>query len=225
MDTGAGNDVRKGIRLEIQALTLAMYKFMQYLAKLTKNDAQLKEYKELEESFAKKVKNLLWTNSFLADGFDNGERDNTIRPNVFIAAYVYPELLSKEEWVKCFETVLPRLWCDWADKGGGLATIDKESELFQKDYSGENNKSYHRGDSWYYLNCLAAIVMHKTDPEKFKKYVDDILKSSTNALLYNGIIGHLAELSSASHFESTGSLAQAWSEAFYIELINELYEN
>lgn len=226
MDTAHSQvkDVRAGVRVEIQALTLSMYHFMQDLARLTKNHTQFKKYQEIEQDFLKKVKELLWTGSYLADGFDNNKRDDTVRPNVFIAAYVYPDLLSRDEWIKCFDTVLPRLWCDWGEQGGGLATIDKQSELFHDCYSGENPESYHRGDSWYHLNCLAAIAMHRIDPERYKRYIDSILRSATFAILYSGVIGHLAELSSAKRFESNGCPAQAWAEAFYIELVNELYE-
>jgi glycogen debranching enzyme len=66
--------------------------------------------------------------------------------------------------------------------------------------------------------------MHQINAEKFQYYIDKILRSSTYGILYSGIVGHLAELSSAKQFESNGSPAQAWSTAFYIELINELYE-
>ncbi len=198
---------REGVRVEIQALTLAMYKLMY---KLTKN----KFYQSLEIVLRRKAKDMLWDGKILADGVN----DKTVRPNVFIAAYVYPELLSKEEWRTCFKNVLKKLWLNW----GGLATIDRKNKHYVGVHSGENNKSYHNGDSWYWVNNMAAIVMNRVDPVFFEKYINQILKASRHELLWNGAIGHHAEISSASKIESQGCVAQAWSAAMFIELVKEL---
>jgi len=229
MDTTApySNDVREDRRIEIQALMLSMYKLMKYLSEITNNYKQFKDFDEKERTLRELVRKKYWNGQRLADGIyekDNADYvDETKRPNIFIAAYVYPELLSTDEWIKAFDYVLPSLWCDWGNDFGGVSTIDNSSPLFQPNYSGESNVSYHRGDSWYYLNNMAALVLHRTDKTKYADYIKKILESSTEQILYSGIMGHLAELSSASKMESNGSLAQAWSVAFYIELINELY--
>ena len=91
-----------------------------------------------------------------------------------------------------------------------------------RNYTGENNKSYHRGDSWFWINNLAALVLYKLDKNKFKKYIDKILKASTEEILWKGAISHHAELSSASKLKSQASLMQAWSSAMYVELIREM---
>ena len=154
---------------------------------------------------------------FNADGLD----DWTIRPNVFIAAYIYPELLSKNEWKKCFNAVIPKLWLSW----GGLSTIDKNHPFFCENYSGEIPKSYHRGDSWFWINNLAAIVMARVDKNEFKRYIDMIIDASAKDIMYKGFIGHHSELSSASKQKAEGCLCQAWSSAMFVELVHELYEN
>jgi glycogen debranching enzyme len=210
MDTSInGIDTRLGIRIEIQALRLNMYKFAYGLTKH-------KKYKNEEIELRKNVREKFWNGEILADGIN----DFTIRPNIFIAAYVYPNLLTKKEWIKCFENALTSLWL----KFGGLSTIDKRHYLFTDHHTGENNKSYHRGDSWFWLNNLAALVLHNLDKNKFKKYINKILKASTNEILWGGAISHHSELSSASNLKSQGCLMQAWSNAMYIELINELYK-
>lgn len=187
--------------IEIQALRLNMYK-------LTCQNAEKQLKKQVQEKF--------WNGNFLADAIDNF----TIRPNIFLVAYIYPELLSKKEWIKCFENILPKLWLDW----GGIATIDKTSPLFNNRYTGEKPKSYHNGDSWFYLNNLTALILYRFDKKKFKKYIDKILEASTKEILWQGTIGHHGELSSASEFKSEGSWAQAWSNALYIEAIEEILE-
>ncbi|MBU4493094.1 MAG: hypothetical protein KKA61_01890 [Nanoarchaeota archaeon] len=200
---------RDGFRIEIQAMQLSMYKLMY---ELTNN----RIYQELESDLKKEVRKKFWNKKYLADGLD----DFTIRPNIFIAAYIYPELLAKKEWIICFDNILKHLWNNW----GGLSTIDKKSLLFRPEHTGENNESYHNGDSWFWINNLAAIVLYRSDKKRYKKYIDKILEASTKEILWQGAIGHHAELSSSKELRSEGCLAQAWSAAMYIELINEIYK-
>lgn len=214
MDTCYGDDARLGARIEIQALMLCMYSLASILSKLI-NRNLAKMFSTLEKNLKEKVKANFWTGNYLKDGSD----DPTIRPNVFLAAYAYPELLSKEEWTLCFQKVLEALWLDW----GGLATIDKKHELFCEEHTGEDPRSYHHGDSWYFLNNIAAIVMNSIAKEKFSAEVDAIIKASTHEILWSGALGCHSELSSASKQTSQGCLCQAWSLATYIELVKEVY--
>ncbi len=206
MDTEWGGDRREGCLVELQALLLSMFRTFR----------RLTGEKDPREGVVRKaVLKSFWTGSFLSDVA--GQK--VFRPNVFIAAYVCPELLSRQQWISCFEAVLPRLWLSW----GGLSSIDKKSELFCDTYTGEDNKSYHRGDSWFWLNNLAALVLHRTDKVRFAKYVDKILAASVEEILYKGATGHHAELSSAKQLEGNGCLSQAWSVALFIELVEEVF--
>jgi len=56
----------------------------------------------------------------------------------------------------------------------------------------------------------------------FKKYIEKIVQASVKEILLLGTVGHHAELSSASSLLSQGSMAQAWSNAMFVELIEEL---
>ncbi|MBN1156862.1 hypothetical protein JXA85_04545 [Candidatus Woesearchaeota archaeon] len=208
MDSNIQGSNRAGVRLEIQALRLAAYKTMYHLD-------WNHRYVSLEEELAHKVRERFFKEGILADGIG----DWTVRPNIFLAAYFYPELLRKEEWLTCFEKILPKLWLNW----GGLSTIDKSDYRFKPWHTGENAESYHHGDSWFFVNNIAAIVMARTDRHKFKSYIDKILRASTEEILWKGAIGHAAELSSASELKSEGCLAQAWSAATFIELVDELF--
>ncbi|RLE38465.1 hypothetical protein DRJ17_03815 [Candidatus Woesearchaeota archaeon] len=209
MDTSINHtDTREGVRIEIQALRLFMYNFMYVL---TKDET----YKKLEESLRRNVRNRFWKNGYLKDGID----DSTIRPNVFIAAYVYPSLLYKEEWISCFKKALKALWLPW----GGLASIDKKHEFFKQNYTGLDNCSYHRGDSWYWINCLAALVMYRIDKKTFHDYINKIIRASVKDILYQGYVGHASELSDAVSQNAQANYCQAWSNAMFIELIDEIY--
>ncbi len=207
MDTEEGSDKRDGVRLEMQALRLTMFKF------LSKYD---KVYGDSERILREKVRLAFWDGNILSDGLN----DRTLRPNAFIVYYLYPELLTKKEWEVCFENLLRNLWLDW----GGLSSIDKKSPIFHERHTGNNNKSYHRGDSWYFMNNLAAIVMNRLNKRKFSNYIKKIVEASTDEILWHGIIGKHAEISSAITQESLGCKDQLWSNAMYIEMIKEIYK-
>ncbi len=197
MDTEANGDVRNGARIEIQALMLNMYSMFD---------------KEKELQMKNKVREEFFKEGILFDGKD----DPTIRPNIFLAYYIYPELLTKEEWKKVFDNSLDKLWLSW----GGLSTIDKNSKLFCPYYTGDNNKSYHRGDSWFFINNITAIGLLKLDKKKYSKYIKKIYKSSEKDILSKGCIGDSSEISSATFLSSKGCFSQAWSLATFIELCN-----
>jgi len=212
MDAGFEDDSRKGARVEVQALRLSMYSLMFHL---TKNQ----KYKILENLLKTEVRQKFWNGEMLADGLD----DFTARPNIFIAAYAYPELLSDSEWESCFENALKCLWLDW----GGLSTIDKNNKLYTETSTGEDKKSYHRGDSWFWINNLAALMLNKIDNKinksKFNENIKKIVDASTKEILWKGCIGCHAELSDAKQLSSKGCFNQAWSNAMYIEMVDEVF--
>jgi glycogen debranching enzyme len=94
--------------------------------------------------------------------------------------------------------------------------------LFVDHYTGRNNSSYHRGDSWFFINNIAAICMLRTDKVKFRKYIDSIVDAGAREILWSGAAGHAAEISDANHLSSQGCFSQAWSNATFIELMLEL---
>ncbi len=208
---------RKGARIELQALQLAMYK----LGKLIDNKNS-KLFERREKNLRRLVRENFWDGSILADGHDpeTDWTDKTIRPNIFLAYYIYPDLLSDSEWETCFRRSLYDLWLDW----GGLATISKENPAFQSEHTGENPQSYHQGDSWFFVNNLAAIAMNRLNSGKFSYEINKILEASREDLLWNGAIGHHSEVSSASSLRAQGAISQAWSFATYLEAMHEVFK-
>jgi len=211
---------RSGARIELQAMRLNMYKMA---ADLSKRKSEEKIYRDAEMKLLKKVRKTFFDGSFLYDGyyprFDVKEK--TVRPNIFIAAYIYPDLLKREEWVRCFDNTLPLLWLNW----GGLSTLDKNSSQFKSTHTGESPESYHQGDSWFFLNNLAAIVLYRTDKRRYFDYISKILNANREEIMWKGVIGCHAEVSSASHLESRGCVNQAWSSAMYMEARKEIRES
>ncbi len=205
---------RSGKRIEIQALQLSMYRCLRWISGIL-NDKQGKAYAiHKEKQLKNEVRKNFWNGHYLKDGSE----DNTIRPNIFIAHYVYPELLSSSEWRKCFDNALPRLFT-----GFGLSSIDMHSTRFHAEHTGSDDLSYHQGDSWYWINNLAAVCLFRVGKFKYAKYLNGILKGSTRDILWTGVPGCASEISSASNQEALGCFNQAWSNSTYIEMINEMF--
>ncbi len=220
MDTHEGyfKDTREGYRVEIQTLYLATYKFLKYVNKLVDRENPELEKEEKKSEEAVKAK---FFKGILLDGLDKDMNpDPTVRPNVFLAYYIYPELLSEEEWKKTFDKTLRGCWLKW----GGLSSISKKSLLFQARHTGMTNESYHRGDSWYFVNNIAATCMYRLDKEKYASKIKKIRAASIREMNNTGFLGQCAELSSAEEQTSEGCLAQAWSAATLIELLKETKE-
>lgn len=199
--------------IEIQALRLSLF----HLARRFNPDlGKQLFYLKLEKELKKKVREKFWNGQMLADSFqsEKGEADFTCRSNIFLAAYIYPKLLSKTEWRQCFENALNKLWLGW----GGIATLDKENPSFHNQHTGELSASYHQGDSWFFINNLAALVLFNVDQKRFQMYINKILERSSEEILWQGMVGHHCELSSANYFSSQGCLSQAWSAALFVEL-------
>ncbi len=205
---------RNGFKIEIQAL---MIKILELTYKLTGNRSYLK----IRSEIIKNTRKMFLKKGVLIDGlyYDKGRVvfDNTIRNNIFLAYYYYPKLLSKKEWQVCFEKALKKLWNPW----GGISSVDKKSKFFVKKHTGEIPKSYHNGDSWYFINNIAALAMMQVNKKRFKQYIRKIIRASVFDNLYSGVIGSSSELSSSQEMKSEGCLVQAWSNSTLIEVLME----
>lgn len=208
---------RPGACVEIQAQRLAMYD----LARRLTDDPEKKEYySQLKDGLEIIARKTFFDGQILADRFDVGKNDHDLicRPNLFLAAYIYPGLLEKNEWRTVFENALTKLWLDW----GGLATIDKNDSRFCPQSTGENAKSYHNGDSWFWINNIAAIAMRRVAGGYFKHCIEKIFIASRHDVLWGGALGCASEISSAQSFDPAGCPNQAWSNATFLELCQEL---
>jgi len=213
MDTSYNDNGREGFCIEIQALSIKLFEMLYELSGQERYKINAEELKEnTVKSFYKNGKLFDLINPDLSE-------NKEIRPNFFIAYYVCPNLLPKIIWTKIFNENIPKLWLSW----GGISSIGINSSQFINEYTGENNKSYHRGDSWYFLNAITAICLIKQNKTKYKIYIEKIINACNNECLNNGVYGAVAEVSSAKRLTGYGCLSQAWSNAMFIELLNEYY--
>ena len=233
---GGAHDHRVGARIEIQTLFLGMLRLINMLNELLSNKLvkkkgrlvnaeHLTQFVELEEQMRARVRETFLFKQdgkyMLRDGVV-GEFGDVLRPNIFIAYYLYPELLSSFEWEEVFDAALEKLWCDW-NIGGGLSTIAKDHPLYHAQYTGQNNRSYHRGDSWFYVNHIAAIALYRLNKKKYNPFIQKIIDASCEDTLFSGYIGAGSELSSSGTYKPGGCFAQTWSMATFIELVHEMF--
>ncbi|MFH1590996.1 MAG: amylo-alpha-1,6-glucosidase [archaeon] len=201
---------RQGALIELQAMRATMYSALAHFSK-TKG-----QYLSEQTDLLKEVRKAFWNKGRIRDAAETEE----IRPNIFMAYYLYPRLFPQNQWEQAFDHSLHHLWLSW----GGFSTLDVDSETFHPDTTGEDAASYHNGDSWYFINNMAALAMHRLNPKKYKEQVEKIVEASTREVLWMGCVGHHAEISSASGQKSQGSPVQAWSAALFIELMHELHK-
>ena len=219
MDTSFGNDARQGACIELQALHATMHECLAKINEMVSEAGRAGHHREMQHQIERKVRDSFFREAKLADTILNdGTADFTQRPNIFLAYLLHPSLLSRDEWRSAFDSALPELWLEW----GGLASISKKHPLYCAEYTGEDNRSYHRGDSWIFVNNIAAHAMHEVDRKAYYKFIAMTLEASTELLLSRGVAGALPELSSASSLSPKGCPVQAWSLATYIFLLQEL---
>ena len=198
---------RSGFRLDVQCMFASVLELLYYL---TEDETYQREHLQA----LGRIRQFFFQGGYLHDGLG----DPAKRPNVFLAYLLQPSLLNQASWRSCFDAVLAVTRTEW----GGLTSLDKTDPAFRPETTGENNQSYHNGDSWFFINNLAGIALHRLDPNGYGKDIVGILQSSTNEILWENFIGHPGEISSAARLESFGCGAQAFSGGAYLALLQEM---
>ena len=198
---------RAGFPLEIQTMYALL---LEQLYELTSEPSYLQEQVQM----LGRIKQHFWKTPHLLDAVGNSQ----IRPNVFIAYLTQPNLLRASDWQKVFDYTLNLLTTSW----GGLSSLAPSDSSFRSESSGQDNQSYHNGDSWFFINNLAAIAMHRLDNHYYGKAIITILESSTKEILWYNLAGLPGEISSAKQLDSWGCGLQGFSGGTFLALLREL---
>jgi hypothetical protein len=204
--------------LNIQVLFLGFSSSMAFLGKISgleDTDENVTKFLDFEELLRLKIRSSYVQSGVLYSNLGC----NKITYDVFSSYYFYPDLFSSSEWEEIFDRSLMVLRNDWH----GISSLSSEHEHFVDEHSGHNGKSRYLGDSFFYMNNLAAICMDNLNHNKYKGVISKILSSSTNDVLECGTIGFSSELSSSTEKRSEGNLAQLTSSTSYIELVDKLF--
>lgn len=199
MDTEYKDDGRSGYALEIQLGYLMILEFLKNNGyKLTN---KINNIKQALKKFTE--------NKYIIDSINDKEYNSNIRPNFIIGGIFYPKFIEKNI-LKTHKTISDNLITE-----SGLTSISKQSKLYSKFYTGENNISYHRGDSWLFVNNLCKKLLKDIDQNFFKETINHITNTN-KSFIENGVYGALNEVSSAEIKTIDGCIIQLWSMATYL---------
>lgn len=202
--------------LDVEVQFLNFVSVLSILAASLNKKEEAGHFMDFEELLKEKIRA-----SYLRNGnlYNEPFKDN-LTSNVFLAYYYYPDLFLKQEWESIIDSSLKVLKTPW----GGISSLSRNDKEFEPNYTGENDKSYHKGDSWFWINNITAIVLNDLNEQKYRGEIKGILLTSTKDILTMGTIGFGSEVSSASIQKAEGCMAQLWSSSTYIEMIDKLFE-
>ncbi len=201
--------------LDIQVQFIAFVSTLADLSAILHESEDTKRFLDLEDSLKHRIRS-----SYFRDGKLYNEISNEdVTSNVFLAYYLYPNLFLREDWELIFDKTLREIRTHW----GGVSTLSRKHPDFKDEYSGENNISYHRGDSWFWINNIVAIVLNDINEKKYRRDISKIVQSSTQDILKMGTLGFGSEISSAKNQLAQGAQAQLWSSSTYIEMVHKLF--
>lgn len=202
--------------LDVEVQFLNFVSVLSILSGMLGKTSEAEHFLDFEELLREKIR----TAYFRAGILYNEPFVDNVNSNVFLAYYYCPDLFLRHTWEDIFDKSLKELKTSW----GGISSLSKNDKNFQPNYTGENDKSYHMGDSWFWINNVTAIVLNDLNEQKYRREIKDILLSSTKDVLVMGTIGFGSEVSSASEQKAEGCMAQLWSSSTYIEMIDKLFE-
>lgn len=201
--------------LDVQAQFLCFTSVLAVLSNLLHIDTDTQRLLDLEDLFRSKI-----VKTYFKDGILSNDPDRVVSTtNVFLSYYFYPSLLTQSEWRVALGNAVKDLKTSW----GGFSTLSKNDPEFQPNYTGENDLSYHRGDSWFWMNNIVAIVLHDFSEKEFREEINAIVKSSVEDILKRGTLGFGSEVSSSSEMRPEGAMAQLWTSSTFIEMIDKLH--
>lgn len=210
---------RSGFRIEIQAMYALMHTILAELGD--------KSWLKARNQFRQNVKaKLILTDpktgqgELILDGLnDDGSPDPLLRPNLFMAYLLDPELFTHQIWERNFELALEACETSW----GGLSSLEHSAQEFKSYSSGQDNQSYHNGDSWFLSNNLAALALHRLNPKVYQAEINTILESSTRETLTQHFLGFSGEIASAADGTSWGTGIHGFSAGPYLKACREIY--
>lgn len=212
MDTGAG--FRAGACIEIQALYARM---LDYAYELTGESY----YQERLSKFIATLRDrFIGEDGRIIDHIAADGPFPYVMNNAFLACIIYPKLFEHGTWTWSFDHFLSVL--TRPENPGMIFSLEERSPLFCARHEGESDRSYHRGDSWYFMNHIAALALSRIDRPRYAERIERIIEASIHDCLELGAFCAFSEVSSAHVQDSNGCWAQTWSAATFLELMESL---
>lgn len=217
---------RSGKAVEIQGLWFNALGIGEYMARELKDQ-------ELSRSYGKKSRHLkkhflphFWNSETdcLNDVVKPTTQDDSVRPNQLYCLSLPFPLLSGDKANKVIQTCTKKLLT-----AVGLKTLAQDSPIYQAHYRGsqpDRDRAYHNGTIWPFLNgtYFSALLQN----QKYSKKA--ILSATKYYLEFEEVLDHMcagqiAEIYEADTLEARGCMAQAWSVACNLEIVDALLQH
>ncbi|MEJ2663307.1 MAG: amylo-alpha-1,6-glucosidase [Spirochaetia bacterium] len=223
---GAPVTPRHGAAVEINALFYNALCFIlsDFAALLTAPQKQL--YAEIKQKFEASFETLFWNpqTECLIDVYRNDQDKEThIRPNQLFAVGLDYTCIQPEKAQKIIAVVKQHLVTPY-----GLRTLSPQDPLYLSDYSGDQDKrdsAYHQGMVWPWLIGIFydACIKYGSDRGKTRTYFQNTFKELWSTHLAESGLFHISEIFNPTPpFMPNGAVAQAWSMAEAIRVLNSL---
>ena len=206
---------RFGCAVEINALWYSLVDHLEELVTERRGRRAARHWRELRRRIAETFRARFWLREerYLADVWNHGERDTSVRPNMVIAAALEASPLTRKERQGVVERAKDELLAP-----RGLRTLSPHHPAFVAQYEGgpdERDRAYHQGTVWpwllgFYVEAhLRAFGPRKKDRSALRGLWDAFLPELDRAGL-----NHVSEVfDGGDRGRPGGTIAQAWNTA------------
>ncbi len=186
--------------------------------------AQKKLYLDLKQRFETHFETLFWNpeTQCLIDVYrDEHDKEAHIRPNQLFAVGLPYTCIRPESAKKILSTVQQHLVTPY-----GLRTLSPQNPLYRADYSGDQDKrdqAYHQGMVWPWLIGIFHDACRKImdDRHQADEYCNAAFKELWTSHMSESGLLHISEIFTPTPpFTANGTIAQAWSMAEVIRMLN-----
>ena len=222
MDAKIGDLVitpRVGKPVEIQALWYNALKIMADFAERFGDAEDKARYEAMADAARYSFNQVFWNESgeCLFDVVINGQRDVSVRPNQIFAVSLTHSMIDEKRARKIVEKVEAELLTPV-----GLRSLSPNDAQYCPVYIGapfERDSAYHQGTVWGWLIGAFVDAHRKVYPDNESR-VSEILEGFKNHLTEAGV-GQISEIfDAAAPFNPRGCIAQAWSVAEVLRVLN-----
>lgn len=212
---GAPVTPRDGFAVEIQALWYSLLAHLEVLREIRGESELASRWGELKRRAGATFLERFWLpgeerGGYLADRWQGGVADRSMRPNMVIAAALEFSPLSREQREDVVRAVETELLVPY-----GLRTLEPRDPAYRGRYIGgpeERDRAYHQGTVWPWLVgffCEAYLRAHGRD-ERRKERVREILREF-DATVEKAGLHHVSEVFDGDPpHRPGGCIAQAW---------------
>jgi predicted glycogen debranching enzyme len=217
---------RHGAAVEINALWYNALEFLLHDFPEELPQTLRQHIQKAAQNFETHFEKLFWHHELqcLVDVYRNEhDTENHIRPNQLFAVGLPYTCISKKSAENIIDVVKRHLVTPY-----GLRTLSPQNPLYKADYSGSQDKrdaAYHQGMVWPWLIGIfydACVKIFDDKNEVNSYFLSNFQELWSSHLKQNGLF-HISEIFTPNPaFQAKGCIAQAWSMAEIIRVLDSL---